>query len=46
MIEQDYLRMIGKIDKAEWKRQQVGPGVKIHRVSFGIGRRNPIAARG
>jgi NAD+ synthetase len=41
----DYQRMVSRIDFAEWKRHQMGPGPKVHRVAIGIGRRLPIAKR-
>lgn len=37
-----YNRMIALIDKAEFKRRQAAPGIKIHKVAFGSGRRIPI----
>ena len=39
----DYIRMVSKIDKVEFKRRQLAPNVKVHRVAFGSGRRLPIA---
>jgi NAD+ synthase/NAD+ synthase (glutamine-hydrolysing) len=38
-------RVIGMIERAEYKRQQAAPGLKISTKAFGIGRRLPIAAR-
>lgn len=33
------------VEKAEYKRQQAAPGLKITEKAFGVGRRFPIAAR-
>jgi NAD+ synthase/NAD+ synthase (glutamine-hydrolysing) len=33
------------VEKAEYKRQQAAPGLKITQKAFGVGRRFPIAAR-
>ena len=38
-------RVIGMIERTEYKRQQAAPGLKISPKAFGIGRRFPIAAR-
>jgi len=38
-------RVIGMVDRAEYKRQQAAPGIKISPKAFGYGRRFPIAAR-
>lgn len=38
-------RVIRMIDRAEYKRQQAAPGIKISAKAFGYGRRFPIAAR-
>jgi NAD+ synthase (glutamine-hydrolysing) len=38
-------RVIGMVDRAEYKRQQAAPGLKISPKAFGYGRRLPIAAR-
>jgi NAD+ synthase (glutamine-hydrolysing) len=38
-------RVIGLIDRSEYKRQQAAPGIRISTKAFGIGRRFPIAAR-
>jgi len=38
----EYDRMIRLIDINEFKRRQAAPGVKIHPVAFGTGRRIPI----
>jgi NAD+ synthase (glutamine-hydrolysing) len=32
--------------RAEYKRKQMPPGLKVTRQAFGIGRRLPIAKRG
>jgi NAD+ synthase (glutamine-hydrolysing) len=38
-------RVIRLVDRAEYKRQQAAPGLKISAKAFGYGRRFPIAAR-
>jgi NAD+ synthase/NAD+ synthase (glutamine-hydrolysing) len=38
-------RVISMIDRAEYKRQQAAPGIKISTKAFGYGRRFPIAAK-
>jgi len=38
-------RVIGMIARAEYKRQQAAPGIKITPKAFGYGRRFPIAAK-
>ena len=38
-------RVIGMVDRAEYKRQQAAPGLKISPKAFGYGRRIPIAAK-
>ena len=38
-------RVIGMVDRAEYKRQQAAPGIKISAKAFGYGRRLPIAAK-
>ncbi len=38
-------RVIRLVDRAEYKRQQAAPGLKISPKAFGVGRRFPIAAR-
>ena len=38
-------RVIRMVDRAEYKRQQAAPGLKISPKAFGYGRRFPIAAR-
>ncbi|MEE4270773.1 MAG: NAD+ synthase [Thermoanaerobaculales bacterium] len=36
--------VVGLIDRAEYKRRQAAPGIKITAKAFGIGRRYPIVA--
>jgi len=38
-------RIVGMVDRAEYKRQQATPGIKISPKAFGYGRRFPIAAK-
>jgi NAD+ synthase (glutamine-hydrolysing) len=38
-------RVIRMLDRAEYKRQQAAPGIKISPKAFGYGRRIPIAAK-
>src|SRR5581483_6996764 len=38
-------RVIRMVDRAEYKRQQAAPGLKISPKAFGYGRRYPIAAK-
>jgi NAD+ synthase/NAD+ synthase (glutamine-hydrolysing) len=38
-------RVVRMIDRAEYKRQQAAPGIKISAKAFGYGRRFPIAAK-
>ena len=38
-------RVIRLVDRAEYKRQQAAPGLKVTSQAFGIGRRFPIAQR-
>jgi NAD+ synthase (glutamine-hydrolysing) len=38
-------RVMRMVDRAEYKRQQAAPGIKISAKAFGYGRRFPIAAR-
>jgi len=38
-------RVTQMVDRAEYKRQQAAPGLKISPKAFGSGRRLPIAAR-
>ena len=38
-------RVIRLVDRAEYKRQQAAPGIKISPKAFGYGRRFPIAAK-
>ncbi len=41
----DVERVVGLINRSEYKRRQAAPGIKITSKAFGIGRRYPIAAR-
>ncbi len=42
----DLVRLVIKmVERAEYKRQQAAPGIKISEKAFGMGRRFPIAAR-
>jgi NAD+ synthase/NAD+ synthase (glutamine-hydrolysing) len=38
-------RVLHMVDRAEYKRQQAAPGIKISEKAFGYGRRFPIAAK-
>ena len=38
-------KVIRMVERAEYKRQQAAPGLKISEKAFGVGRRFPIAAR-
>jgi NAD+ synthase (glutamine-hydrolysing) len=38
-------RVVEMVDRAEYKRQQAAPGIKISPKAFGYGRRFPIAAK-
>jgi NAD+ synthetase len=38
-------RVTRMVDRAEYKRQQAAPGIKISAKAFGYGRRFPIAAK-
>src|ERR1700736_3348625 len=38
-------RVVQMVDRAEYKRQQAAPGIKISAKAFGYGRRLPIAAK-
>jgi NAD+ synthase/NAD+ synthase (glutamine-hydrolysing) len=38
-------RVMRMVDRAEYKRQQAAPGIKISSKAFGYGRRLPIAAK-
>lgn len=38
-------RIVRMVDRAEYKRQQAAPGIKISPKAFGYGRRLPIAAK-
>src|SRR5208282_1113187 len=37
--------VVRMVERAEYKRQQAAPGLKISEKAFGVGRRFPIAAR-
>jgi NH3-dependent NAD+ synthetase len=37
--------IIRMVERAEYKRQQAAPGIKISEKAFGVGRRFPIAAK-
>lgn len=41
----DVERIIGLVDRNEYKRKQAAPGIKITSRAFGFGRRMPIAQR-
>ncbi len=38
-------KVVGLVDRNEYKRQQAAPGLKISPKAFGVGRRYPIAAK-
>jgi NAD+ synthase/NAD+ synthase (glutamine-hydrolysing) len=38
-------KVVGMVDRSEYKRQQAAPGLKISSKAFGFGRRYPIAAK-
>ncbi len=38
-------KVVRMVERAEYKRQQAAPGLKISEKAFGVGRRFPIAAR-
>jgi NAD+ synthase (glutamine-hydrolysing) len=38
-------RVVGLVDRAEWKRRQFAPGTKISAIAFGRDRRLPITSR-
>ncbi len=38
-------KVVGLVDRAEWKRRQFAPGPKISRVAFGRDRRLPVTSR-
>lgn len=40
---QTVLRVLGLVDRAEYKRRQAAPGLKVTTRAFGTGRRMPIA---
>jgi hypothetical protein len=37
--------IVNKVDRNEYKRQQMAPGLKVTTKAFGMGRRFPIAQR-
>jgi NAD+ synthase (glutamine-hydrolysing) len=39
----DVARVVGLIDRSEYKRRQAAPGIKISVKAFGVGRRVPVA---
>jgi NAD+ synthetase len=44
-IDRDLVvRILGLIDRNEYKRRQAAPGIKITSKAFGVGRRYPVAA--
>lgn len=43
--KQEYERILGLMNKTEYKRRQVAPGIKVSKVAFGTGRRLPIVSR-
>ena len=38
-------RIAGLVDRAEYKRRQSAPGLKVHPIAFGRDRRMPITNR-
>ena len=45
-VSEDLVRdIVRKVDRNEYKRQQMAPGLRITRKAFGVGRRFPIAHR-
>ena len=38
-------KVVGLVDRAEWKRRQFAPGPKISRLAFGRDRRLPVTSR-
>ena len=38
-------RIVGLVDRNEYKRKQAAPGLKITSLAFGIGRRMPIVQK-
>lgn len=38
-------RIVGLVDRAEYKRRQAAPGLKVHPIAFGRDRRMPITNR-
>jgi NH3-dependent NAD+ synthetase len=50
IIDQGYtehtvMRIVGLVDRNEYKRKQAAPGLKITSLAFGIGRRMPIVQK-
>jgi len=43
--EGDVRRIVGLVDRAEYKRRQAAPGLKAHPIAFGRDRRMPITNR-
>jgi NAD+ synthase (glutamine-hydrolysing) len=43
--EEDVRRVIGMVDRAEYKRRQAPPGIRISTKAFGRDRRLPITNR-
>lgn len=43
--EEIVARVVGLVDRNEYKRRQAAPGLKVTSKAFGTGRRMPIAAR-
>jgi NAD+ synthase (glutamine-hydrolysing) len=37
-------RVLGMVDRNEYKRQQAAPGLRVTSKAFGVGRRMPIAS--
>ena len=38
-------RIVGLVNRAEYKRRQAAPGLILTRKAFGVGRRVPIASQ-
>jgi hypothetical protein len=38
-------RVVKLVEKAEYKRRQAAPGIKVTSKAFGMGRRYPIARK-
>ena len=43
--EETVRAVVRMVDRAEYKRQQAAPGLKVTTKAFGMGRRFPIAQR-